>query len=71
MVGFSLSRSLAAAITSSGGSSWRPRSRGGMLFAMAEAIRLESLRWMSLVLLSVARFTVVVDASIVDVALGA
>ena len=49
----------------------RPRSRGGILFAMAEAIGLESLRWMSLVLPSVARFTVVVDASIVDVALGA
>jgi len=42
-----------------------------MLFAMAEAIRLESLRWMGLVVLSVTRFTVVVDASIVDVALGA
>ena len=49
----------------------RPRSRGGILFAMAEAIGLESLRWMSFVLPSVARFTVVVDASIVNVALGA
>jgi hypothetical protein len=42
-----------------------------MLFAMAEATGLESLRWMSLVLPSVAQFTVAVDASIVNVALGA
>ena len=38
---------------------------------MAEAIGLESLRWKSLVLPSVAQFTVVLDASIVNVALGA
>jgi hypothetical protein len=42
-----------------------------MLFAMAEAIGLESLRWKRLVYLSVAQFTVVLDASIVDVSLGA
>jgi hypothetical protein len=42
-----------------------------MLFAMAEAIGLESLRWKGLVLLSVAQLTVVHDASIADVALGA
>jgi hypothetical protein len=42
-----------------------------MLFAMAGAIGLESLRWQGLVLLSVAQFTVVLDASIVNVALGA
>ena len=38
---------------------------------MAEAIGLESLRWKGLVYLSVAPFTVVLDASIVNVALGA
>jgi len=42
-----------------------------MLFAMAEAIGSESLRWTSLVLLSVAEFAVVLDASTVNVALGA
>jgi hypothetical protein len=42
-----------------------------MLFAMAEAIGLESLRWTRLVLLSVAQFTVLRDASIVNDALGA
>jgi hypothetical protein len=42
-----------------------------MLFAMAEAIGLESLHWNGLVLLSVAQFTVVLDAPIVNVALGA
>ena len=42
-----------------------------MMFAMAEAIGLESLRWKRLALLSVAEFTVVIDASIVNVALGA
>ena len=42
-----------------------------MLFAMAEAIGLESLRWKRLVYLSVAQFTIVLDASIVNVALGA
>ena len=41
------------------------------MFAMAEAIGLESLRWKRLALLSVAEFTVVIDASIVNVALGA
>jgi hypothetical protein len=71
LVGFSLPRSLAAAITNSGARAWRPLSRGGMLFAMAEAIGLESLRWKGLVLLSVAQLTVVHDASIADVALGA
>ena len=38
-----------------------------MLFAMAEAIGSESLRWKGLVLLSVAQLTVVLDASIADV----
>jgi hypothetical protein len=38
---------------------------------MADAIGLESLRWKGLALLSVAQFTVVLDASIVNVALGA
>jgi hypothetical protein len=42
-----------------------------MLFAMAEAIGLESLRWKGPVLLSVAQLTVVLEASIADVALGA
>jgi hypothetical protein len=42
-----------------------------MLFAMADAIGLESFRWIRLVYPSVAPFTVVPDASIVDVALGA
>ena len=41
------------------------------MFAMAEAIGLESLRWKRLAILSVAHFTVVVDASIANVALGA
>ena len=41
------------------------------MFAMAEAIGLEILRWKRLVLLSVAQFTPVLDASIVNVALGA
>ena len=41
------------------------------MFAMAEAIGLESLRWKGLALLSVAEFTVVLDASIANVALGA
>ena len=38
-----------------------------MLFAMAEAIGLESLRSRCLVYLSVARFTVVLNPSIVNV----
>jgi hypothetical protein len=38
---------------------------------MAEAIGSESLRWKRLVYPSVARFTVLLDASIVHVALGA
>lgn len=38
---------------------------------MADAIGLESLRWKRLAILSVARFTVVLDASIANVALGA
>jgi hypothetical protein len=44
---------------------WRDAAR------MAEAIGLESLRWKGLALLSVARFTAVIDRSIVNVALGA
>ena len=71
LVGFSLPRSLAAAITNSGARAWRPLSRGGMMFAMAEAIGLESLRWKGLVHLSVAQLTVVLNASIVNVGLGA
>jgi hypothetical protein len=42
-----------------------------MLFAMADAIGLESLPWKRLAILSVAQFTVVLDASIANVALGA
>lgn len=42
-----------------------------MMFAMAEAIGLESLRWKVLVHLSVAQLPVVLNASIVNVALGA
>ena len=42
-----------------------------MLFAMAAAIGLESLRRMGHVLLSVAEFTAVLDASSVKPALGA
>ena len=38
---------------------------------MAKAVGLESLRWTGLVVLSVAQFTVVLGASIVNVALGA
>jgi hypothetical protein len=41
-----------------------------MLFAMAEGIGLESLRWKGLVLLNVAQLTVVLGPSIVNVALG-
>jgi hypothetical protein len=59
------------AITNSGARAWRPLSRGGMLFAMADAIGLESLRWKRLAILSVAQFRVVLDASIANVALGA
>ena len=62
---------------------WLPRSltrvqgHGGLYpvaeccFAMAEAMGLESLRWKGLVYPSVARLTVLLDASIVNVALGA
>jgi hypothetical protein len=42
-----------------------------MLFAMAEAIGLESLHSKGLVYLSVAQLTVVLDGSIVNVVLGA
>jgi hypothetical protein len=49
----------------------RPLSHGGMLLAMADAIGLESPRWTRLVLLNVAQFTVVLDASTVNDALGA
>ncbi len=38
---------------------------------MADAVGLESLRWKRLAILSVAQFTVVLDASIANVALGA
>jgi hypothetical protein len=38
-----------------------------MLFAMADAIGLESLRWKRLAILSVAQFRVVLDASIANV----
>jgi hypothetical protein len=41
-----------------------------MLFGMSKAIGLESLRWKGLALLSVAQLTVVLYASIVNVALG-
>jgi len=71
VVGFSLPRSLAAAITNSGARASRPLSRGRMLFAMAEAIGLESLHSKGLVYLSVAQLTVVLDGSIVNVVLGA
>ena len=41
------------------------------MFAMADAIGLESLRWKRLAILGVAQFTVVLGASIANVALGA
>jgi hypothetical protein len=42
-----------------------------MMLAMADAIGPEGLRWKCLAILSVAQFTVVLDASIANVALGA